>query len=156
MLNRRSVLYNRKSTIISHFNFYKIVMTSITKDIEDILDELNKTEEWDWKTIILPNNPINVKCSDILLYGAIDFTNDNDIKLINKKNLTSVEPYELPVVYSNLDYKNGCITSDKEGIFRWYHTFNPVKVLMLHHCYINKPERIVIYRTKDVSKLEIR
>lgn len=154
MLRQRNVLLNRKSTIISHFNFEYIVMTSITKEDEELLDQLNDSDEWEDRYIKIENNKNNIKCSNILLYGDINFKDEDTINMINKKKLIDEEPFHLTNIYSKLDYDKGVIISDLEGIFRYHQTYNKVKVLMLNHCFIGKPEKIIVYKTKDVSTIK--
>lgn len=115
-------------------------MEGIDENIEKQLDYFVKNELAG--EITLPSGDV-VKTTNITLYGEIDLHNDKDKNYIkNTKLIVDIYGFKM---YSNLNYDEG-IVYPVENEIRWYDSLDNLKCFMLHHCYIGKPSRVIIYK----------
>lgn len=137
MLEKINMLGMREKSILLRFKKSNniIVIQGITKINEKNLDKrmkFNTGKEY-------------VNFDNILLYGVINFDDENDINLINEKNIID-EDIENNRAIANMNYKTGDVKLI-QGIPKIYEEIDPVRWLKFHHCLIGNPERIIIYKT---------
>ena len=83
--------------------------------------------------------------NNILLYGEVDFNNQEDISLINKFNFIEENGN---IIYSNFNFDNGTITTI-DNLIKMYQTFNNILWFKFCYCLIGKPNKIVIYKVSN-------
>ena len=143
-----SILGTKRRAILSHFKDsfcgYSIVMEAITEKEEKRIDK--SPVYYDSLRHELKNGII-IEGKDIYAYGQIDFTKEEDINLIKRLNFT----YEggNNWVETSFNYDDGTITSI-DGISKGSVTYDPVLWAKYNHVRIGKPERIIIYKIKNV------
>lgn len=138
MLKKKSILGIRKKSILCRFN--KIDTIIVVQPITE-LDEINLDKKLRFNT-----GKEFVDIDKILLYGSINFNDENDINLILDKNIIDDDMINNRA-YSNVNYKTGEIETIN-NVYKMYEEINPIKWLKLHYCYIGNPERIIIYKSK--------
>lgn len=137
MLQEINLLGIRKQTILCHFE--KICDLAVMKEITET-DEKNIDKGLKFNT-----GTQFIERDKIILYGEIDFNNENDVKLIKNKNLIFPETVS-NIVYSTLDYKSG-IATPINNVYKMTIEVDPVKWFMYNYCLIGKPKRVIVYRT---------
>ncbi len=96
----------------------------------------------------ITRNKKKITNEDILLYGDVNFDNDNDINYINRFKRKLLNPYDYAnFYYSTFDYENGTIYKDmKKDVFLGYQLMNDVvKWFKYHYCLIGKPKYFIVY-----------
>jgi hypothetical protein len=119
-------------------------MEAITEKEEKRID--NSPKYFDSLRHELKNGYI-IEGKDIYAYGQLDFTKDDDVDLIKRLNFTYDGGNNW--VETSFDYENGTITSI-DGIAKGSVTYDPVLWAKYNHVKIGKPERIIIYKIKNV------
>lgn len=119
-----------------------IVMTSISKEEEDLLDEGKDIE------INRGNRTFIIKHKKLYCYGEVDFTNgSNDLTEINTFNfLEHLDNFTGVCICSDYDYEHHECHSPIEQ-YRYIHTWQPAKLCQYAHACLKKPKRIVLFRT---------
>ncbi len=137
MLQEINLLGIRKQTILCHFE--KICDLAVMKEITET-DEKNIDKGLRFNT-----GTQFIERDKIILYGEINFNNENDVKLIKNKNLMFPETVS-NIVYSTFDYKSGTATSIN-NVYKMTIEVDPVKWFMYNYCLIGKPKRVIVYNT---------
>lgn len=119
-----------------------VVMTSISKEEEDLLDEGKDIK------IDRGNRTFTVQAKKIYCYGEVNFNNgSNDLAEINTFNfLEHLDNFTGACICSDYDYKNHeCHSPIKQ--YRYTHTWQPARLCQYAHGCLKKPKRIVLFRT---------
>lgn len=121
----------------------KVIMMPIDDVIENRIENINQI-------IHLKTNKREyaVKASDILLYGSIDFDDENDINIINHfKFLSNLLGVGAPIP-EHYDYEKHVAYSPK-NYYLLGETWNPMDLVKFAHGSLNKPEKVVIFKYYD-------
>ncbi len=141
MRKQMNILGIKKRVILARFEFNSIVMEAIDEDAEKALDKQSEKDNINYFF-----NNLCLKSKDIVLYGEINLNNKKDIQCLEKyKNILCNPDSIFNWIKSNFDYENSTITSNDEGIYQGYQTYQVLKWFMYNYCLIGKPKRILIY-----------
>lgn len=141
MRKRKNILGIKKRVILARFDFNSIVMEAIDENDEKSLDKQNEKDNINYFF-----NNLCLKNKDIVLYGEINLEDKKDIKYLEKyKNIICNPDAISNWIESNFDYEKGTITSNCEGIYKGYQTWQFLKWFKYNYCLIGKPKRILIY-----------
>lgn len=123
-----------------------IILTYITEDEEKAIDA-GKTIQ-----IIRRNKSFSVSTDNSYAYGPIDFSPDSedldtlsDLQLLNYKILRGVK------VPANFNYDTNMLKL-KDGVIKYYDTFDLAKVCQYHHAILGRPERCLLFAVKYYGK----
>lgn len=119
-----------------------IVMTHISKQEEDLLDEGKDIK------VNRGNRTFDVTARNLYCYGEVDFSDgSDDLMKINTFNfLNHLNNFTGVSICSDYDYEHHeCHSPIKE--YRWTHTWQPARLCQYAHGCLNKPKRIVLFRT---------
>ena len=137
----------RKKVVLSRFNNggkrESIIMEAITEKEEKRID--NSPKYFSELRHELKNGHV-IEGNNIYCYGQIDFTNEDDLALIKRLDIT----YEggNNWVESTFDYTTGTFQS-VNGVAKGSVTYDPVLWAKYNHVLLGKPERIIIYKIRD-------
>lgn len=81
---------------------------------------------------------------DIIAYGGLDLKVEEDLRYIIN-HFPIYDNYMSNKVWSNLDYDTGDLVYNGEYL-QWYNTDNRLDIFKQAHCFIGKPEKVIIYR----------
>lgn len=121
----------------------KVIMMPIDDEIEQKLDKIGDG-------IRIKNDVHNyyIQAKNILLYGELDFNNEDDIKVIKRFNFLSHllgTGIPIPEYY---DY-NKHVAYTKIDRVMLGETWNPVELCQLAHGSLNKPKKIILFKHYD-------
>lgn len=116
------------------------IMIPINEEEEQLIDKIdNRDLKFERGKEIF-----TVRINDIHCYGEIDFTDENtlddiyDFKFLNYLGGVGVK------IYSNYDYNTHCCYSPKPFLVS-HETWNPLKLVIMAHGYLNKPQRVLLF-----------
>lgn len=141
MRKQMNILGIKKRVILARFDFNSIVMEAIDENAEKSLDKQSEKDNINYFF-----NNLCLKSKDIVLYGEINLENKKDIKYLEKyKNIICNPDAITNWIKSNFNYEKGTITSNDEGLYKGYQTWQFLKWFKYNYCLIGKPKRILIY-----------
>lgn len=141
MRKQMNILGIKKRVILARFDFNSIVMEAIDENAEKSLDKQSEKDNINYFF-----NNFCLKSKDIVLYGEINLDDKKDIKYLEKyKNILCNPDAITNWIKSNFNYEKGTITSNNEGIYKGYQTWQFLKWFKYNYCLIGKPKRILIY-----------
>lgn len=145
----------RQRIILNHSDKHgKIVLQVLTDKEEEQID--NSIIKYGELTYLL-DNKIKIRAKDIYLYGDINLTNQEDVKLLEKFNKIICDEYAANnFIYSNVDYKTGIVYSDERGVYLGYACMNWNKWFNFNYLLLGKPKKIIIYSiSKNLIKNDV-
>lgn len=120
----------------------RVIMTEINEEEEKEIDNIGNH----YITLHRGNKSFTVKAVNIYCYGEINLNKEEDIEQL--KTLTFLNNLEFSGIHIPADYNyetHECISPIKR--FRYTETWNPLKVIKYNHGCLNKPKRIIIFKT---------
>lgn len=145
----------RQRVVLNHSDKHgKIILQVLTDEEEEQIDK--SIIKYGELTYLL-DNKIKVRAKDIYLYGDLDLTNQDDVKLLEKFNKIICDEYAISnFIYSNVDYKTGRVYSDDRGIYLGYSCMNWNKWFNFNYLLLGKPKKIIIYSiSKNLIKNDV-
>lgn len=145
----------RQRIILNHSDKHgKIILQVLTDKEEEQID--NSIIKYGELTYLL-DNKIKIRAKDIYLYGDINLTNQEDVKLLEKFNKIICDEYAINnFIYSNVDYKTGIVYSDERGVYLGYACMNWNKWFNFNYLLLGKPKKIIIYNiSKNLIKNDV-
>lgn len=121
----------------------QIVMTYISEHEENQLDNLSD------KILVLErgDKTFNIQMHRVYCYGKVDFNNDDDLNIIENFNFLNHLGAVGVHIYADYDYESHTCSSPTNH-YKWTETWSPSHLARYAHGCLNKPERIVLFRTK--------
>lgn len=132
----------RSKVILNRYAHNYLIMEAITEEQEAEIDARADIDEM----YFITENNIKIPARDIFLYGEIDINNKQDLNLINKADIITLEINNAANIPSNFEYETGMVYSDNENIYRCHDTWDKIKWFKFNHCLLGKPNRVIIYR----------
>lgn len=129
------------------FNNNFLYIEGLDKNEELIIDKSKQDEN----IVFTTKDGFVLHPCDIYLYGELDLNNEEDINLIKSKDLLSDDVWSNSILFSDMT-DDGVVTSNEEGIFKKYPTWDRLKWFMYNYILIGKPKRIIIFK---VTKSQI-
>lgn len=147
MIKIYNILGTKKRVRLNRSNDSYMFMEAISDEDEKLIDESKE----EFSTVRFVNSVgCTIAPNDIFLYGEVDLTNEEDIRLIKKHDIITNEVYEASIVYSTFDYDEGTITSERDGSYKWYHTWNKLLWFKYNYCLLGKPKKVIIYKVNRI------
>ena len=138
----------RRRVVLNHSDKHGKIILQVLTDKEE--EQIDKSIVKYGELTYLLDNKIKVRAKDIYLYGDINLTDQDDIKLLEKFNKIICDEYAISnFIYSNVDYETGKVYSDERGIYLGYTCMNWNKWFNFNYLLLGKPKKIIIY---SVSK----
>lgn len=122
---------------------YCVFLRPITEEEETEID--NNAKKHGQLEYIRPNGDF-VYNDDIHMYGKIDFTNEDDLDIIEKFNFID-DGWSPNFIPSTFDFDKG-IYSTIDNKLKGSPTFDCIKWFKYCYVLIGKPERIIVYSVK--------
>lgn len=127
-------------------------MIPISAKDEYIIDKIKADGKGYFNVVVDRVFPINynIGTKHILLYGRVDFNNDDDIDYFYNYYTSLIDDNIFNCknkIYSNVDLNTGIVTK-KDGYFKKYDTWDFIKWIKYNYMLIGKPSRILIYKAK--------
>lgn len=120
---------------------FRVIMTHISKEEEDKLDNIGKG----FINLSRGNRTFTVKAYQIYGYGEIDFNNADDLAQIKDFNFLSHLSFEGLHIPADYDYEtHTCKSPIKKH--RYTETWNSATAAKYAHGCLNKPKRIIIFK----------
>jgi len=147
-MKTRKIFGTKKKVILNHSNTDILFMESISEEEERVIDEslenyVSPKFAVEKDLILLPSN--------IYLYGKLDLEDENDIRLIETKDIISLDAMEAAIIDSNFNYEKGIVESNENNEFLVHNTWDVLNWFKYNHCLLGKPERIIIYKLKRID-----
>mgnify|MGYP003332628166 CR=1 FL=1 len=140
----RRILGTKKEVMMNRSNLFVMLMEPITEKDEELID---KSKEVDFPTELFKNRKgIEISPKNIFLYGEVNIDNKDDIALINKHDIITLEIFGASNMPADFNYETGIITSDEYGTFKTTDTWNKLKWFKYKYCLLGKPNRVVLYK----------
>ena len=144
-MNPLNLCGTRKRTTLHRFSDNLVIMEKITPQVAKKLQEEYKKRG---QATFNSYNDFYIQPSNLLLFGKIDITDKNDIKVIKKSEnkiwdaLTGCH-----FVYSDLNYNTGLVhyNYDRHS-YEGYSTFNLITWIKYNLLLLGNPENVVIYK----------
>ena len=141
-MQKTNIMGIRSKVILNRYHNNYLVMESITEEKEAEIDARGDIDEM----YFITDSNVKIPAKDIFLYGEIDINNKEDLKLINKADIITLEINNAANIPSNFDYETGNVYADRDNIFKCHNTWDKIKWFKFNHCLLGKPNRVIIYR----------
>lgn len=127
-------------TLMHRSKLRHVYMSHITKnELEVLQDPATNIEE----EIFIDNLGRSIKNKNIIFYGSINFKKNDDVKFLNKLNITSIDTEVL--IPSDFDYDKNIIRTNDKGVVPLISAMNKENLYKYSHMVIGKPKFVVIY-----------
>lgn len=138
------------------FNDYMVISTPITSNTKDytIFTYITKEEEDSLSkgqpiTITRGDKTLTVNKGSCMFWGSMDFTKDSDdCQTIDKYDLVGAKIKDI-IIPANYDYNSHtCKTPQLIGKYLFTTANTSSQVLRYKHGCLNKPERVILFKSK--------
>ena len=132
-----------KKRVLSHTKG-KFEEVYILQELSDKQEEiLDKTESVIVKD---PITKVNLKLNknDILLYGEIDFNNEEDCNILKKYNC--IMHNDNAFVHSGFDFNKDSVTIT--DVPKFYPTSDPILLFKYNYVMVGRPKKVIVYKKK--------
>lgn len=133
----------RRRVVLNHSDNQGIVVLQVLTDDEE--RQIEKSEKKYGGIVFALDKKYKINSDSIYLYGDIDLSNEEDIKILSRfRNKICNEYSAGNFIYSNIDYNTGNVTAE-DNIFKGYDCMNWYKWFKYNYLLIGKPKKIIIY-----------